>query len=250
MFYIINYGDIIQSLKEFVWDIIGYLIPGFTFLILFNLVAQPNIGVKNHFFFDWEVFSFYLIIVISYILGFVVYSLTIFKIKNQDYFISKLESFFSGWRSKKESNELFFNKYISSKHSKHWQINFKKSSTVRSAKQYLKERNFVGVDEMKLNEMRNILMSKNPEMDEKVYTFMFRSSVFDHLSTILILLCFSAFIQIIYNFFFDDIQFIKTESTFIGLYIVFLILIPLLGNSKRMFYSISQRIPFSNLKKQ
>lgn len=241
-------GEIIQSLKEFVWDIIGYLIPGFMFLIFFNFFTKPVIGVNNNFFFDWDIFSSYLIIVISYILGFVIYSLTIFKIKNQDYFISKIESVFSGWISKNEKNELRFNKYIGSKHSRYWQINFKESSTVKSTKEFLKNNNFVEVDKMKLNEMRNILMSRNPEMDEKVYTFMFRSSVFDHLATLLILTCSTALIQMVFNMFNLGIQFIKTENTFIVLYIFFLVLTPLLGNSKRMFYSISQRIPFSNLK--
>jgi hypothetical protein len=241
-------GEIIQSLKEFVWDIIGYLIPGFTFLIFFNFFVKPDIGVHNDFFFDWQIFDSYLIIVISYILGFMIYSLTIFKIKNQDYFISRLESIFSNWISKKEKNKLYFNKYIGSKHSKYWQEKFKESSTVKSAKEFLKNNGFVRVDEMELNEIRNILMSRNPEMDEKVYTFMFRSSVFDHLATILGLTCLGYVSQIIIRIFNNNVEFIKSDNTYLVLYVIFLILIPLLGNSKRIFRSISLRIPFSNLK--
>lgn len=239
---------IINSLKEFVWDIIGYLIPGFTFLVIFNFVALPAIKVENSFLFDWNNFYPYLIIVVSYILGYVIYSITIFKIRNQDDIIFFFEKKLKKWI---ESNEKFmkvFNKYIGSKHSKYWQESFKNSSTFKSAKSFLKKKDYDGVDNMKLNEIRNILMSRNPKMDEKVYTFMFRSSVFDHLSTILILVSFSGFSQIVFYTLGLNFHYIKTKDPYLALYIIFLLLIPLLGNSKRIFYSISQRVPFSNLK--
>lgn len=241
-------GEIIQSIKEFVWDIIGYLIPGFAFLVLLNFFAEPNIVVNNNFIFDWNIFGSYLIIVVSYLLGFVIYSLTIFKIRNQDYLISKLEDLFMNVMFKGEKIKTSFDKYIGSKHSKYWQESFKVSSTVKSTKEFLKKHDFVEVDKMKLNEMRNILMSRSPEMDEKVYTFMFRSSVFDHLATLLLFICFAAFTQGVFIVFNLNISFLKTQNIHIALYFVFLFLIPLLGNSKRIFYSISQRIPFSNLK--
>ena len=74
---------------------------------------------------------------------------------------------------------------------------------------------------------------------------MFRSSVFDHTSTIMLLFCFFALIQYGLIRFNIQIHFLKMEGSFKIIYLVFLLIIPLLGNSKRMFYSISQRIPFS-----
>lgn len=241
-------GDIIQSLKEFIWDIIGYLIPGFVLIIIFNFVINPNVGVNNNFLFKWEIFSSYLIIVIAYVLGFVVYSVTLFKIKSQDFIILKFESIFSSWINYFEFTKNFFNKYVKSKYSKNWQENFKESSTVKSAKEFLKSKSYSDVDNMRLNEIRNILMSRNPLMDEKVYTFMFRSSVFDHISTMLILVWTFFIIQSGLNKMGYNIEVLKTEKEYVIIYFIFFFIIPLLGNCKRMFFSISQRIPFSNLK--
>lgn len=81
-------------------------------------------------------------------------------------------------------------------------------------------------------------------MDQKIYTFMFRSAVFDHISTIALLICILAFIQI----YFVEFEFLKTNIQYKTIYTVLLLIIPLLGNSKRYFYSISRRIPLSNLK--
>ena len=241
-------GEIIQSLKEFIWDIIGYLIPGFTLVVLFNFVIHPNIAIENNFIFDWSLFDSYLIIVTSYLLGFVVYGITMFKYKNQDLIVSGIEALFKKKISGSRKFKRFYNRYIGSKHSQFWKGKFKDSSTVKSARKFLKEKDYQDVEEMELNEIRNILMSRNPEMDEKVYTFMFRASVFDHLSTILIIICFAVLLQKILYFLGLDFKFIKTGGTYTVFYFISFLIIPLLGNSKRFFYSISQRIPFSNLK--
>lgn len=241
-------GDLISSLKEFIWDIIGYLIPGFFLVLIFNFCTVPDLNLGSDVLVSWQLFMPFLLIVLSYILGFAVYSLTIFKIRNQDLLIQFLQQQL-GVKLKGKGSKKYFEKYISSKHSRYWQDGFLKSSTVTSAKSLLKEEGYQNVDNMKINEMRNILMSRNPEMDEKVYTFMFRSSVFDHISTILLLVCFTALIQILLIFTGIGVRIIKLEISYLIIYLLFILLVPLLGNSKRIFYSISQRIPFSNLSK-
>ncbi|WBL25719.1 hypothetical protein [Zunongwangia sp. HGR-M22] len=239
-------GDIISSLKEFIWDIIGYLIPGFLLILMFNFIIVPGLIWDNNFLFNWELFMPSLIVVLSYCLGFVVYSLTIFKVRNQDIIVDFLKRKFDSNLNNERAKQRF-NSYIGSKHSRYWELSFLKSSTIESAKTFLKNEGYENVDQMKINEMRNILMSRNPEMDDKVYTFMFRSSVFDHVSTILMLVCFIALVQLTLFWIGTEIQIIKIEKSYLVLYFIFLGLIPLLGNSKRMFRSISQRIPFSNL---
>lgn len=241
--------DALKSVKEFIWDIIGYLIPGFLLIIVFNLIIEPTLSVHNNFFFDWKLFQNYLIVVVSYILGYVIYSLTIFKIKFQNFFIdilSKVTVYLSNTFLKFLVNnklaEYFIND-IKSKHSNYWKLKFVNSSTYKSAKDFLKSNSLSEVDNMEFNEVRNILMSRNPEMDQKVYTFMFRSSLFDHISTISILICILVSTQL-----FIDLKFIKTDLIFKVFYCLLIPIIPLLGNSKRIFYSIAQRLPISNLK--
>jgi hypothetical protein len=241
--------DALKSVKEFIWDIIGYLIPGFLLIIVFNLIIEPTLSIRNNFIFDWKLFQSYLIVVVSYTLGYIIYSLTIFKIKFQNFFID-LISKVTGYLSKTFLKFLVKNKLaeyfindIKSKHSNYWKLKFINSSTYKSAKDFLKANSLSEVDNMEFNEVRNILMSRNPEMDQKVYTFMFRSSLFDHISTISILICILVSTQL-----FIDFKFIKTDLIFKVFYCLLIPIIPLLGNSKRIFYSIAQRLPISNLK--
>jgi hypothetical protein len=130
-----------------------------------------------------------------------------------------------------------------------WEDSFQKSSTFNESKSFLKANDFddVQVDNMKINEIRNILMSRNPGMDQKVYTFMFRAALFDHLSTIFMIVVLLVIIQFGLSFF--DLYFLKITIQFKVIYLLFLILIPLMGNCKRIFFPIAKRIPFSNLKK-
>jgi hypothetical protein len=226
-------GDIIKNIKEFIWDIVGYLIPGLVLLILLNLILAPSIRIENEFLIDWKKFEEFLLILVGYTLGYVIYSITILKIKIQDFLFLKLSQ-----------NWIKFSKYLSFG----WEEYFQQSATFNEAKSFLKANGFndTQVDNMKINEIRNILMSRNPGMDQKVYTFMFRSSLFDHLSTILILVVLCVIIQ--FGFAFSGIYFLKISTQFKVLYLIFLILIPLLGNCKRIFFSIAKRIPFFNLK--
>lgn len=242
-------GDALKSLKEFIWDIIGYLIPGFLLIILLNLILNTNISIENKFLFDWKLFQEYTAIVISYVLGYIIYSLTRFKITIQDFTIDKLSILFNKI-STSIIKILVLNKFsqylielMKKKHSEYWKSQAINSSSFLAAKNFLKNQKYTEVDNMKYNEVRNILMSRNPEMDQKVYTFMFRASLFDHISTIFCVIFLLFIIQINTN-----CNFIKTDLTFEIFYYLIIILIPLLGNSKRFFYSIAQRLPISNLK--
>jgi hypothetical protein len=226
-------GDVIKNIKEFIWDVVGYLIPGLVLLIVLNLILEPNIKIENNFLIDWKEFDDFLLLLVGYTLGYVIYSITIFKVKRQDFIFLKLSKTFN-----------IFYKFLSFG----WEDSFQKSSTFNESKSFLKANDFddVQVDNMKINEIRNILMSRNPGMDQKVYTFMFRAALFDHLSTIFMIVVLLVIIQFGLSFF--DLYFLKITIQFKVIYLLFLILIPLMGNCKRIFFPIAKRIPFSNLK--
>ena len=227
-------GEIIGSLKEFVWDIIGYLIPGFLLIITLNFFIIPDFNVENNYLIDWEILNpTYVIIVLAYVFGFIVYGLTHFKIYIQDSLITSLENF-------------KIHKKIKKYHSKFWEDDFKTSAAFQAAKDKLASIPISNTQNMRINEVRNIFMSRNPEMDQKVYTFMFRASVFDHTSTLMLLVVLLAIISFILHFFGKG--FMKSDTIYLILYFCFMFLCVRLGNAKRMFYSISQRIPMSNLK--
>jgi len=176
-------------------------------------------------------------VVIAYVLGYLIYSLSIFKLKTQNFIIEHINI--------PETNKLFkyVNSLLKSKHGDYWKKNIETEAFYISAKDFLKSKNYSEIDNMKYNNIRNILMSRSPEMDQKVYTFMFRSALFDHISTIFYLVVIVVLIQLNCEY-----KFLKTDLTHKVLYLFISVLIPLLGNCKRMFYSIAQRLPISNLK--
>ncbi|HEY0668750.1 MAG TPA: hypothetical protein VGD22_11265 [Sphingobacteriaceae bacterium] len=227
-------GDIIKSLKEFIWDITGYLIPGFLFVLVMNFVIDPKVAVPNSFLFDWSKFNeSYIIIVVSYASGYIIYGLTLLKMNVQDQIINT----FKTWK---------IYSFLKRFHSREWEEDFQQSAALAAAKDKLTADGYTNVSQMKLNELRNILMSRDPKMDQKVYTFMFRASVFDHVSTIFLFTILLAIIQCFLSAF--KVSFLKMDVQFIIMYCSFFLLSSLLGAGKRKFYSIAQRIPFSNLK--
>ena len=221
--------NVIESLKEFVWDILGYLIPGAFFLITMNLCIKPDLCIPKNFLIDWELFENTLVIISCYILGYIVYSLTELKNNFQDSIIKLIPN-----------KENFIIKYVKTKHSQNWESNFINSELFKASKlKLIKE--YPNIEKMKITEIRNILISKNPEQTKILYTFKFRALMFDHISTIFTLIGAICFIQLI-----STIEILKNENSFKYLYVLMFLMIPLLGNSKRFFYPKSMRIPFSN----
>jgi hypothetical protein len=65
-------GDVIKNIKEFIWDVVGYLIPGLVLLIVLNLILEPNIKIENNFLIDWKEFDDFLLLLVGYTLGYVI----------------------------------------------------------------------------------------------------------------------------------------------------------------------------------
>lgn len=232
--------NIIQSLKEFIWDIIGYLIPGAFLLILVNFLVSTDNLVDNKFLFDWNVFQNSLLILLAYVFGYIIYSITSYKIYIQDKLIEFVRYCFkiepqSGWFIK------YINNFASKRHSNLWTDDFKKTELYKAA--IIKLKNEIpNIESMTVKEVRNILMSKNDKQSQVIYTFMFRSSIFDHISTIFLIVLLLLGIQKIF-----DLNILKTGVPYQYIYFVMILVIPLLGNSKRFFFPKAIRVPFSNI---
>ncbi|MCW2260115.1 MULTISPECIES: hypothetical protein [Sphingobacterium] len=234
-------SDFVTSLKEFVWDIIGFLIPGFLFLIVLNFFLLDSIGINNNFLFDWSIFNVdYLVIVISYVFGFVVYSMSKYKTIIQDCFNNFLINLF------KPTSTSNLKKLIENRMSDKWETDLKNSEIFEEAKLFLNGEGITRVHNMEVDDIRNILISRNQGLDQKVYTFMFRSSLFDNIETMMLFMPLLGTIQFVLGYL--NIHFLKMDNQFLVIYVILLIFSGLLGNSKRFFYSIAKKIPFSYLK--
>jgi len=232
--------NIIQSLKEFIWDIIGYLVPGAFLLILINFLVSTENLVENKFLFDWNVFQNSLIILLAYVFGYIIYSITSYKIYIQDKLI---EFILNHFKIEPQSGSFvkYINHFAGKRHSNLWTHEFKKSELYKAVISKLKNE-IPNIELMKVNEVRNILMTKNDKQSQVIYTFMFRSSIFDHISTTFIIVLFLLGIQEIFS-----LNILKTGVPYSYVYFAMILVIPLLGNSKRFFFPKAIRVPFSNV---
>lgn len=213
----------VDAVKEFIWDIVGYLIPGFIAIILISTCANKSlffsIPIVN---FEQDFLAF-TILIFSYTLGHLIYGITLLidqTLEKRLYRISKKAIVDNIQKSAplKISLELVKNDLIS-----------KGSKT--------------DVNQFSTLELRNYVMSYFPENDRKVYTFMFRSELCNHIiSTSLVIggigLISSALSVVFVPFVF------KVSIEYITIYFLLILSIVPLHKAKIRFYSIAIRIPF------
>ncbi len=68
-----------DSFKEFIWDIIGYLLPGSYVLILLSICVNQEYFVSPSLGAGTNGFLLYIFIVVAYLLGYVAYGFGLFK---------------------------------------------------------------------------------------------------------------------------------------------------------------------------
>lgn len=217
-------GDVktfFDSFKEFVWDIIGYLIPGAYLFILVSFFINENYMLsvppvfKGH--------ELLLIIVISYVLGYMIYGLGDLKEKNRknkSYSKVVLEPI------------MLLPVFIESK-----KIMMEKDSENTEFNEQLK---VIGV-----RELRNIVMSYVPEADQKIYTFTFRSELSRHTGLVSIVLgSLGAFFTIL-ECRWASINLFKTDVVHLLLYVLLIFAYFLLREPRDKFYRIAMTMPFN-----
>jgi hypothetical protein len=209
-----------DSFKEFIWDIIGYLLPGSYIIILLSVCVNedyfitPTIGNNSN---DFSTFIF---LVVSYLLGYVAYGFGWLKeeILGKYSYVKKIEAKISTRKAFELSKKLISN----SLNEKGITEDFS-ATTVR--------------------DLRNIAMSFIPEQDQKIYTFTFRSELSNQTANISLLvgligLIFSVFSSI-------PLKIFKTDATHIILYFCLFFCYFLLRQTRNRFYAISVGLPFS-----
>ncbi len=204
--------DFISSIKDFFFDIVGFLIPGFVLLVITNVIFHVDFPFQLD-----EIIAF----VISYVLGYVVFSISLVK----GLIISKDYKFIPAKSKEKAESELM------------------SQDTFILAKELINskvEKNGKKLD--RLHSLRNIAMSQTPDADKKVYTFIFRAELFDQLHTIVILSLIVSIVMLVLSLLKIYTAFGLLNYVMIG---VFLFLIMTLRKGWIRFYKIAMNLPFS-----
>lgn len=215
-----NLKGFFDSFKEFIWDIIGYLLPGSYILILLSVCVNeeyfitPSLGPENN---DFLPFIF---IVISYLLGHVAYGF--------------------GWLKEELLGKYSYVKQIESKIAN--RMAFALSKKIILASLQVK-----GITEdfssSTVRDIRSIAMSFIPEQDQKIYTFTFRSDLSNQTANISIIIGILGMLFSIISSF--PYRIFKTDPAHIVVYLCLIVCYLFLRQTRNRFYAISIGLPFS-----
>lgn len=209
-----------DSFKEFIWDIIGYMLPGSYFLILLSIIVKedyfvhPKIGTKTD---DFYPFIF---IIISYLLGYAIYGIGLLK----ESVLGKYSYVYQIEEKVKKRKAFSLSKELLSKSLKTNDIIDDLSNT-------------------SLRDIRSIAMSYIPEHDQKIYTFTFRSDLSNQIGNISIILGFIALTFSIFKPFSLDI--FNTTKAYYIIYLGLIVSYFLFRQTRNKFYAITLGLPFS-----
>jgi len=212
-----------ESFKEFIWDILGYILPGAYFLILMSIsIKNAYLTNINYFHIDKNYFP-YIILIISYIIGYAVYGLN-----------ALIENTLKGKSYSKKIEEKTKDR-----------INYKIAKTILDQK-FQEKGIIIDINKATFRDLRSIAMSFFPEQDQKIYTFSFRADISNHAGTIsLIFGIFGLVFSIINRLTPVDIFII--DIFHIVLYVFLTISCFLFMSMRNKFYAISLGLPFTLL---
>ncbi len=229
----------LEGIEKLFLEILGYLLPGLTLYYLgANLIDQPIkqslvvLSQTN----EWG------IVAIAYALGYVVYGLALAKDEFVEHVLLKSINKVKGKNRKNEikSRRTLLNERI------------QQSPEVEITKSILNKLlagsipNIVdGIEHMDLSSLRNLAMSYVPQSDRKVYTFMFRADLSDHIGTLAFVFGLWGLLgEYTSRHFCQGLMLVAQDSS-IYWYAGLLLTSYLLAKTKARFLKIALRIPFS-----
>lgn len=211
-----------ESMKEFIWDIVGFFIPGIYVIIVLSVIVKPTyflqtplIGIKD------SAVNF-IIIIVAYVLGYVIFG-----------FGEWFEQF---WGSK-SFREVTVAKIATNE-------NYKLACEVLQTKITAAQAT-TPISSLSVKEVRNLTMSYVPDADKKVYTFMFRSDLARHIGNSSLLIFILTALLLIIQFFIPELAVLKVDASHIVLYIFLFICFFMLKYTRNRFYRIAMNLPFS-----
>ncbi len=211
-----------DSFKEFIWDVIGYLLPGTYLIILLQYCISKDFLIEFNLSKQAADFYPYFFLTIAYILGHIVYGF--------------------GWFKEGILGKLSYTKKIEKKVSgKKAYLLAKKLITKNLTEKELNE----DFETATVRDIRSIIMSYNPENDQKVYSFTFRSELANQTGNISLVIGTLGFFVCILNYFGIKLQLFQCDTTHVWIYICLVVSYLFLRQTRNRFYAISMGLPFS-----
>jgi len=223
-----NLGELISNTKEFIFDIIGYIIPGFYAILLLSTCVNTIYFFQISDVTILEQTGSMILIAISYIIGHGIYLL-------------------SNWTDKVTSRIKFLSINTDDKiwkciaNSIEYKLTLIALNELYNAKNDLK----VDINVEKEKSIRNLIMSYLPETDIKVYTFMFRAELSRVIGTLNLVIASLGFISIIFDLLNIGMEIFSTSNNCILLYTLLFVSYFLFDYTKGRFKRIAYSLPFT-----
>lgn len=224
-------GDIIDAIKVFFLDFLGYFLPGLYAILLLTYIINPSVKFNIADIPFVKGSEHFLIFLFAYLSGYVIYSIgfsdyiaakiKILKIKTQTKIETEIRGQLEFEECKSVINRLWKNQ---------------DGAPVLTS---------VQLANLNVRNLRSIVMSYIPESDTKIYTFMFRSDLCKHLSSFSLLTGLLGLLSCFYTIFFDWFSFFNTGLYYAFIYFILMIVSLLLMKTRSRFLSIAYKIPFS-----
>jgi hypothetical protein len=224
-------SDIIDAIKAFFLDFLGYFLPGIYALIILTYIVSPsyhfNTAAIGFISADYEYVA---VLLFAYILGYVIYSLELSELVSKAEFLgiktssqieSEIKASFEFDLCKKVLTELWIDK---------------NGASILSAN---------SLTSMNTRNLRSIVMSYIPESDIKIYTFMFRSDLCKHVASFSILFGSIGLMVSLIHYLFGWSVFLNIGKEYTCAYSLLLVGSYFLLKTRSRFLSIAYKIPFS-----
>jgi hypothetical protein len=226
--------DAIAAIKEFFLEVLGFLLPGFTLMLICYLLLRIEYkevvdGLLK------KDYSSTILLTISYILGYVLFGIS-------DAWLSAEKNSKPNWLFR----TLRFCKLLNNQtYMQETQEGIKKSQEYKLALEII--HNELGLEKsvlegMGVNSIRNLAMSYIPEVDRKIYNFMFRSELSDKVALALTITSFFGLVSCFLNACSAFHWLFKSNLDSFLTYLSFIMAAYFLRKTRRRFYDIAMRI--------
>ena len=215
--------NLFDSFKDFFWDLIGYFLPGLYLIILLSYCILPERFYFSEILKSHPDLYVLVLVSLSYILGYLVYGIGLIK--------DKISGKRSSTRKIQERTKLKIEFLLSKELFKKYLSDNKLSTSIS--------------EDIKTRDLRNLIMPFVSKVDNKTYTFMFRSDMCKHLGNVSLCIGLLGFLDEIASSIVCIPLLFQTGSRFIFLNSILILSYFVFRETRNYFYSIALKIPFS-----
>ena len=234
-------SDLINAIKEFFLDFLGYFAPGFFLIILLSFFVKEEYFIVTPSFITSEV-SNVVFVFLAYIIGYFIYSTSASFINRYLFILNGLSRVKGLKRLRIESKEDISLKL---EDDSNVELCHEKLALIWKREKISEDKIQKLLNKIKAVHLRNIVMSYIPESDTKIYTFMFRSILSRHIAFISFTVGSVGVISSIMEYCGCISSVMKTSLSHFILYLCLIVFTFFLAKSYSMLLSIAYRIPMA-----